>query len=211
MFPAVGIAHARIAAPSIPVFRLMPFSSVKQLLLSYLLLPCMLLISGCTSHVSEIPLVNAGFEEAGDARNPVPGWRLTQHAGAPAYDMSIDTETAAAGRASFRMRRLTPQFFGEIAQQVAIPEGRGGRSAILSARMKTRDVGRKGWVLVMTIVAATGNSQVRAEPQSGTHEFTEVSIHAKLPDDARAIEVSALLLDDGTAWLDDVHLRVDVD
>ncbi len=160
---------------------------------------------------SDIPLVNAGFEEAGDAHDPVPGWRLTQHAGAPAYDMSIDTETAAAGRASFRMRRLTPQFYGEIAQQVAIPKGRGGRSAVLSARMKTRDVGRKGWVLVMTIVAASGNRQVRAEPLSGTHEFTEVSVHAKLPDDAQAVEISALLLDDGTAWLDDVHLLVDVD
>ena len=190
----------------------MTFSSAKRLLpRCLLLLPLVWLAASCVSHTSEIPLVNAGFEEAGDTRNPVPGWRLNQHAGAPAYDMSIDTETAASGRASFRMRRLTPQFYGSIAQQVAIPKGRSGRSAVLSARMKTRDVGRKGWVLVMTIVGADGNRQVRAEPLTGTHEFTDVSIRAKLADDAQAVEVSALLLDEGTAWLDDVHLRVDAD
>src|SRR5207344_2898762 len=97
MFPAAGSAHARIAAPSMPVFRLMTFSSANRLLLPCLLFPCVLLVSGCASHMNEIPLVNAGFEEAGDTHNPVPGWRLTQHAGAPAYAMSIDTDTAAAG------------------------------------------------------------------------------------------------------------------
>jgi hypothetical protein len=184
-------------------------SSKKRLLLSWLLFPTLLCVGGCHSSTGEIPLVNAGFEEAGDAQNPVPGWRLNQHAGAPAYDMSIDTATAASGHASFRMRRLTPQFYGSIAQQAAVPKGLGGKSAVLTARMKTQDVGRKGWVLVMTIVAGDGNHQVRAEPLSGTREFAEVSLRTKLPDDVQAIEVSALLLDDGTAWLDDVRLRVE--
>jgi hypothetical protein len=184
-------------------------SSKKRLLLSCLLFPGFLCVGGCNSSPTEISLVNAGFEEAGDAQAPVPGWRLNQHAGAPAYEMSIDTKTVASGRASFRMHRLTPQFYGSIAQQATLPKGLGGRSAVLTARMKTQDVGRKGWVLVMTITAGDGNHQVRAEPLRGTNEFTTVTLRAKLPDDVQAIEVSALLLDEGTAWLDDVRLRVE--
>ena len=198
-------AHARIAAPPMRSVSSMRYSSVIRLLL-----PTILLLSGCASHTTDVPLANAGFEETGgDAQHPIPGWNLAQHAGAPAYEMAVDTQTAASGHASFRMHRLTPQFYGSIAQRVAVPPGNGGKYATLSARMKTRDVGRKGWVLVMTVIATSGNKQVRAEPLSGSHEFGNVEVQTKLPDDVQAIEASALLLDEGSGWLDDVRLTID--
>jgi hypothetical protein len=168
-----------------------------------------LAVCACAPHDREIALVNPGFEAAAAGGETVPGWRLAQHAGAPAYAMSIDTATAASGHASFRMQRLSPQVYGSIVQQVAVPDAARGRSVTLSARMKTQDVGRKGWVLILTIVADAGNRQVRAEAQTGTHDFADVAVGAHLPDDARAVEVSALLLDEGTGWLDDVRLRID--
>ena len=170
---------------------------------------CALLLSGCGAHTGEIPLVNAGFETQGASHDAVPGWRLAQHAGAPAYEMSVDTQAAAEGRASFRMRRLTPQFYGAISQEVKLPPGSGGRKATLTARMKTQGVGSKGWILVLTVIATSGNTQFRSQPMSGDHDFGSVEVSTRLVDDAQAIEVSALLRDDGTGWLDDVHLRID--
>jgi len=184
--------------------------STKRLSPLCLLVVGPLLLGGCGSRSNEIPLVNAGFEQTGDAQDPVPGWRLNQHAGSPAYEMTIDPTTAASGHASFRMHRLAPQFYGSIAQPAAVPKKHHGK-VLLTAQMKTQDVGRKGWVLALTIVGPDGNQQIRAQPLSGTHGFAEVSVSAKLPDNAQAIEVSVLLLDEGTGWLDDVRVRIDAD
>ena len=179
--------------------------------LSLWLLLCLaaLALCACTHGSHEIALDNPGFETTdGAVQNAVPGWRLAQHAGAPAYEMSIDMQAAASGHASFRMHRLTPQRYGSIAQQVAVPDSARGKPVTLSARMKTQNVGRKGWVLVLTIIADGGNNQVRGAPLTGTQNFNEVKVEATLPPDATAIEVSALLLDDGTGWLDDVRVRI---
>jgi hypothetical protein len=168
---------------------------------------CALLIGGCATRNAEVALVNPGFEAAPDAQHPIPGWTLSQHAGAQAYEMTLDSQEAFQGRGSFRIKRIAPQRYGSISQSVAVTT-LAGRTVELDAALKTRDVGQAGWVLMMNVVAASGNAQVRAAPLSGSHDFARVSIRTKLPADAKSIDVSALLLDDGTAWLDDVHLRV---
>jgi len=155
----------------------------------------------------EIALVNPGFEAAPVAGAWVPGWTFSQHVGDDAYDMAVDDEIAAEGQKSLRMRRYAPQVYGALSQHVALT-GHAGETIELSARLRTKEVGPKGWVLVLTVIASTGNQQFRATPMTGTQEFAEVKVRAKLPEGVEAIDVGALLRDAGTGWIDDVHIRL---
>ena len=169
---------------------------------------CMPLLAACAQgDHGEIPLVNPGFEEAPVAGAWVPGWTFSQHVGNEAYEGAVDDEVAAEGKKSLRLRRYAPQVYGALFQHVAL-SGHAGETIELSARLKTKDLGPKGWMLVLTVIASTGNQQFRAKPLTGTQEFTEVKVSGKLPEGVEGVDVGALLRDAGTGWIDDVHLRL---
>jgi len=159
--------------------------------------------------VTEVTIANPGFEAGnGDARNPIPGWMLIQHAGPISYESKIDTRVHAQGKASFRITRILDQVYGSISQKVSITPAAVDRKIELSAQMRTLGVDKRGWVLMLTVMAPSGNEQVRSEPLLGKHEFTRVKVATKLPAGTRELDIGALLLGGGTAWLDDVHLRI---
>lgn len=152
--------------------------------------------------IATLPIVNAGFEDAaGDSG--VPGWTLTQHAGVAAYDMRIDTATQSAGKASFRIQRLKPQAFASVTQKVAVPPEYAGRTLQLSAMTRTENVGPEGWGITISI---DGGRQMALE--HGSVDWHRASVRMPVPQGAKEATIGALLLDDGTAWLDDVRLDV---
>ena len=148
-----------------------------------------------------LPVVNGGFEQAASA-DRIPGWTKAQHAGVQAYDMSIDRASAAEGHASFRMRRLREQVYGLLSQTLDV-SAYAGKTLELSAKVKTEDVGPGGWVLF--IDAAGGRESVAA---TGTGKWRALKVRLKVGAGTPSVTIGAMLLDRGTAWLDDVQLHV---
>ena len=155
-----------------------------------------------TRAIASIAVANAGFEEPGTP-NRIPGWTLSQHAGVQAYEMTQDATAPFAGGASFRIRRTQPQIYGLIFQEVPV-EAYAGKTLELSAMAKTADVGPQGWVLYIDVPGG----RETAAPQTGTTDWHDVRVRVKVPDGARQVSIGAMLLDGGTAWLDDVKLNV---
>lgn len=165
---------------------------------------CLLL--GSSVMATEIPLKNADFELP-MAGLRIPGWSRTQHAGVRAYVVERDAERFAHGKHSIRMRRTTEQAYGMISQVVEAAD-LAGKPVELTAKLKTAEVGKKGWVMKMTFLRYSAIiDQVRATPVTGDAEWTEVAIRKDVPAGTTAIEIGFLLLDRGTGWADDVHLR----
>ena len=159
---------------------------------------------------TDIKLVNASFEEPANGAR-APGWFGTQHYGPNRerdYEWAVDTDTAAHGKASYRIRRKSPQVFGMIAQGVVV-EAHAGKTLEVSAMMKTDDVGPAGWLLVVNVENRNAVlEQVRSVPATGRHDFKLYSVRFKLPADAFELKLGVMLLDAGTGWVDDVKLRV---
>jgi hypothetical protein len=156
----------------------------------------------------EIALVNPGFEmpmKAGE----IPGWNQMQHAGALAYEMTTDTKQFHGGKHSFRMYRTIAQVYGSLEQKVSAAK-LIGKTVELSAQLRTADVGKKGWRLILNFMSADGNSiaQKKSELMIGTSKkWQTISLQDKVPVATTWISVSVVLLDEGTGWLDDVRLR----
>ena len=164
-----------------------------------------LLIAGGTM-AAEIPLTNADFEQPMLGKR-IPGWSRTQHAGVGAYEVSTDTEHFAHGKHSIRMQRTTEQVYGLIMQHVEIKDF-GGKHVQLRAMLKTADVGKEGWVMVMTFKNYDNIlDQVRSKPVTGDTAWTDVVLKKIAPPNTNRVDVGFLLLDGGTGWADHVRLR----
>ena len=141
------------------------------------------------------------------AGNRLPGWSRTQHAGVRAYEVSTDRKTFAHGNSSISMRRTVEQEYGLIMQRVE-SQDLGGKPVELSAMLKTAEVGKLGWVMVVTFKNHENIlDQVRAEPMTGDTPWTDVVLQKTAPPNTNVIEVGFLLLDGGTGWADHVRLR----
>ncbi|MBS0584253.1 MAG: hypothetical protein JSS42_14250 [Proteobacteria bacterium] len=172
-------------------------------------------LTGCASRTDDdaplagigIALTNAGFEAAPGADGAIEGWSLSQHAGPVSYKTGIDRRVHAKGAASFRIERIREQVYGAIEQTVPIA-AQAGHTIELSAKMKTEHVGPAGWQLTLTFTGGVPNPVHEATPLSGTQDFRTVTIRTRVPPGAQQAQFGAALLDSGTAWLDDVNLRV---
>jgi hypothetical protein len=175
-------------------------------MLKRVLLVAGILVAGSGS-ATEIPLKNAGFEQAMVGKR-IPGWSRTQHAGVRAYDVISDSDDFADGKHSIRMQRTAQQVWGMIMQRVESKD-LAGKPIEISARLKTEDVGKLGWVMVMTFRNHQNIlDQIRAEPLTGNTKWTEVVLKGIAPANTNAIDIGFMLLDEGTGWIDDVRLRL---
>ncbi len=173
-----------------------------------LVLLCVLLGFAAPAVAAEIALVNPGFEMPVKA-DEIPGWNQMQHAGALAYEMTTDSKQFHGGKHSFRMHRTVNQVYGSLEQKVAA-EKLIGKTVELSAQLRTADVGKKGWRLILNFMSGDGNSitQKKSEPMVGTStKWQKITLEDKVPVATTWISVSVVLLDEGTGWVDDVRLR----
>lgn len=162
----------------------------------------------CAAHAgaAEIPLKNADFEQSMTGKR-LPGWVRLQHAGVGAYEVTSDTKTFSSGKQSIRMRRTQEQVYGSILQRVQ-GDSLAGKEIELVASVKTADVGKQGWVMLLNF-RSHGDliEQVKTKPVSGNTKWKEVKIRKVAPPNTAVIEIGFMLLDGGTGWADNVRLR----
>ncbi|MGB0134955.1 hypothetical protein [Dokdonella sp.] len=170
-----------------------------------------ILLSSTGAAASDLVLNNPDFEEV-MVGNRIPGWSRTQHAGVRAYEITSDTKSVDKGKASIRMLRTTEQAYGLIMQQLETPD-LAGKTVELVAALKGENVGKKGWVMVLTFKNHSNIlDQVRAKPVTGDAGWADATITRIAPLGTSHIEIGFMLLDSGAGWADNVRLRtLDVD
>ena len=167
-----------------------------------------LLIGAACAAPVDLKLVNPSFEEPANGVR-APGWFPSQHTGPVRnFEWAVDTEIASDGKASYRIKRLSPQVFGMINQSIVVAE-HAGKTLEFSADMKADDVGPEGWLLAVNIESRNAIlEQVRSTPMTGKAGWKRSVVRFKLPADAYELKLGIMLLDDGTGWVDDLKLRV---
>lgn len=157
-----------------------------------------------TSADKTIPLVNAGFEQTAND-GTIPGWTPMMHADPGAFQIRIDPEGPHQGHGSLHVTRVRDEPYGMVAQDIdATPYV--GKTLELSAMSKTRDVGAKGWKLLINGNAP--NTLIYSAPFTGTQDWQRQSVKLKVTPLVHKVTLGAILLDSGDAWLDDVELKV---
>ena len=199
----IAIESLAISASSLCSLWLMIASFVMSVMIYSILI-----IGVAFSHHAtaiELPIVNPGFEAS--TTEPA-GWTSSQHVGEAAYEMVIDSKQPAEGKHSFRITRLGHQVYGMISQRLLLPKHAAGGTLSLSGMLRTKAVGPSGGLLVVNLLDRGGRmlAQVRAAPLSGDNSWRRVSLTAPIPANAHAVEPAFILLDEGTAWVDDIRL-----
>ena len=169
------------------------------------------LLAPLAAGAQTIKLANPGFEQAPKPGDAIPGWRPHQHAGDPSYEFALDDKVFAKGKSAFRITRLLEQDYGALDQTLP---GRDliGKEIEFSALVKTRDVGKRGFVLCINIIDAGGDvrEQLRSNPRTvGTIDtWTRLTARAKVPSGTRSVELGFLLIDGGTVWVDEASAKI---
>ncbi|MCG8123445.1 MAG: hypothetical protein JAY83_05675 [Candidatus Thiodiazotropha endolucinida] len=153
-----------------------------------------------------LPLKNPSFEESDQF---VKGWGFSQHAGEPAYEVSIDTSDSTDGKHSYRIERKLVQAWGMINQWLPLDSAEG-KSIKLSAMIKSEALGPKGFDLSLVFRKANKKfiSEIASEIVTGTHGWQRLEVVAVVPAKTAHLQITAVLNDAGTAWLDDVQLTL---
>jgi len=161
--------------------------------------------AGSAAANPQIAIANGDFEKTA-ADGSIPGWVQVQHAGERAFDMRIDGEGAYRGHGSFHITRTQQQIFGSLTQNLDL-SAYAGKTLELSAMMKSREVGKKGWKL---LINANVVDTLRYSPALvGTNDWQRQSVSLKLPaEGARHVTIGATLLDGGEGCMDEVQLKV---
>lgn len=151
-----------------------------------------------------IAVVNADFEQTA-ADGTIPGWTSMMHADPGAFLVRVDAEGAHQGRGGLHITRVHDEPYGMVAQDIdATPYA--GKTLELSAMSKTRDVGAKGWKLLIN-GNAPGTLKYSAA-LNGTQDWQRQSVSLKVTPLVHKVTIGAILLDAGDAWLDEVELKV---
>jgi len=150
-----------------------------------------------------IKVSNGGFEQTGE-NGAVPGWTPVMHADPASFKIGVDSESAHDGHASLHIARVRNEPYGMIAQDIDVAPF-AGKTLELSATSKTREVGAKGWKLLIN-----GNAPgtlIYSAPLTGTQDWQRQSVRLKLTPLVKKVTIGAILLDAGEGWLDDVELK----
>jgi hypothetical protein len=147
-------------------------------------------------------IVNADFEQTG-SEGDIPGWISAQHAGPPSYTMRIDADGAYAGHGSFHITRTQPQVYGSLTQ-ILDARAFAGKTVELSAMLKSRGVGAKGWALLIS-AKMPGTLRYSSE-LTGDSDWQRKSVQLQVPANAHQLLIGATLRDAGEGWMDDVRL-----
>jgi hypothetical protein len=139
----------------------------------------------------------------------VKGWGFSQHAGEPSFLVSIDTSQSTDGKHSYRIERKLVQAWGMINQWIPLDDA-AGKTVTLSAMIKSEDLGPKGFDLNPVFRKSNRKfiSTVASEAVTGTKNWQRIEVTGVVPAKAAHLQITAVLNDAGTAWLDDFRLRI---
>lgn len=159
----------------------------------------------CAQAVS-LPLQNPSFEQSDQY---VKGWGFSQHAGEPAYALSVDTSESTDGKNSFRIERKQVQAWGMINQSLPLDNAKG-KFIKLSAMVKSKDLGPDGFNLNLVFQKANRKfiDKISTETITGTNNWQAIEVKGVVPAHTAYLQVTAILNDAGTAWVDDFQLSI---
>ena len=173
------------------------------------------LIVACSEKTEEQPtapstlinIKNPGFEMSESLPE---GWTLTQHTGAAAYEGSIDKKTFTEGKQSFKITRISEQFWGMLSQHIDLP-GMTGKKLTLTAMVKSDALKPKGFNLSLHFRKRSGKfiSEVKSELLTGDTDWHQIKFDAVVPDNTSTLQIAATLLDEGSVWLDNIKIAVE--
>jgi hypothetical protein len=151
-----------------------------------------------------IAVANADFEQAsGDGT--IPGWTSMMHADPGAFLVRVDADGAHQGHGSLHITRVRDEPYGMVAQDIDVTPY-AGKTLELSAMSKTRDVGAKGWKLLLNGNAP--GTMKYSTALTGTQDWQRQSVSLKVTPFVHKLTIAAILLDAGDGWLDEVELKV---
>jgi hypothetical protein len=194
---------------------------MKNILSDFIIVILSLLLTACGSEVAQqsqlqqqtalpkttlLPLKNPSFEESDQH---VKSWGFSQHAGEPSYLVSIDTNESTEGKNSYRIERKLVQAWGMINQWLPL-ENAIGKSVTLSAMVKSENLGPKGFDLSLVFRKANRKyiSAVDSAIVTGSNGWQRIEVTSIVPAHTAHLQITAVLNDAGTAWLDDVELSI---
>jgi hypothetical protein len=157
--------------------------------------------------VNLLPLNNPSFEQSDQYHI---GWGFSQHAGDPAYAVSIDTTDSTDGKNSYRIERKLIQAWGMINQWLPL-DNASGKSIKLTAMVKSENLGPDGFDLNLVFRKANRKviGNIGTEAITGTNNWQRIEVSGIVPADTAHLQVTAVLNDAGTAWLDDIRVSID--
>lgn len=153
---------------------------------------------------------NLDFEEDPDERGR-PVWWM---GGGQAYELAQDREIVHGGRASGRIAardaNLTGKSAGPFVQAVPADMWRGSRVR-LSGWLRTRDVG-SGWAALWMRVDSAEKPNIAFDNMPnrgprGTTDWRRYEVVLDVPQEASEIFFGAILVGNGTVWVDDLKLE----
>jgi hypothetical protein len=153
-----------------------------------------------------LPLKNPSFEQSDQF---VKGWGFSQHAGEPSYIVSIDTSQSAEGKNSYRIERKLVQAWGMINQWLPL-DNLAGKTVTLSAMIKSENLGPKGFDINLVFRKANRKfiSTIKSKAATGSNDWQRIEVTGIVPANTARLQITAVLNDAGTAWLDDVQLTI---
>ncbi|MES9972252.1 MAG: hypothetical protein ABW092_19640 [Candidatus Thiodiazotropha sp.] len=153
-----------------------------------------------------LPLKNPSFEASDQY---LEGWGFSQHAGKPSYLVSVDTSESTDGKNSYRIERKLVQSWGMVYQWLPL-EDASGKSITLSAMIKSENLGPDGFDISLVFRKANRRfiSEIGSEVVTGTNQWQRITATGVVPDNTAQLQITAVLNDAGTAWLDDVRVSI---
>ncbi|MEW7996852.1 MAG: hypothetical protein G8D81_17175 [gamma proteobacterium symbiont of Clathrolucina costata] len=153
-----------------------------------------------------LPLKNPSFEQSDQHLN---GWGFSQHAGEQAYAVSVDTTDSTDGKNSYRIERKLVQAWGMINQWLPL-DNATGKSIKLTAMIKSENLGPDGFDLNLVFRKANRKviGKIGTEAITGTNSWQRVVVTGVVPAHTAHLQITAVLNDAGTAWLDDVRVSI---
>ncbi|MET0005301.1 MAG: hypothetical protein ABW087_16955 [Candidatus Thiodiazotropha sp.] len=153
-----------------------------------------------------LPLKNPSFEQSDQH---LKGWGFSQHAGEQAYAVSIDTTDSTDGKNSYRIERKLVQAWGMIYQWLPL-DNATGKSIKLTAMIKSENLGPDGFDLNLVFRKANRKviGNIGTEAITGTNNWQRIVVAGVIPADTAHLQITAVLNDAGTAWLDDVQVSI---
>ncbi|MEW8126207.1 MAG: hypothetical protein AB2749_13515 [Candidatus Thiodiazotropha endolucinida] len=153
-----------------------------------------------------LALKNPSFEQSDQY---LKGWRFSQHAGEQAYAVSIDTTDSTDGKNSYRIERKLVQAWGMISQWLPL-DNATGKSIKLTAMIKSENLGPEGFDLNLVFRKANRKviGNIGTEAITGTNSWQRIVVTGVIPAHTAHLQITAVLNDAGTAWLDDVRVNI---
>ncbi|WP_266367865.1 S41 family peptidase [Tellurirhabdus rosea] len=152
---------------------------------------------------------NLDFERLDPATRQPAGWSSF---GSEGYAVGADSLVRHGGRYSFRIQSIADnkdQAFKACG--LTIPARYAGKEIELTGFVKTQDLA-SGWAGLWMRIDGTNRTlefdNMESRGIKGTTDWTQYSVKLRLPDDAERITFGGLLSGPGTAWFDDLTVRV---